>query len=373
MNKIIQILIMCLIVTNIYADVFNTYDIVKEKEIEKGSEINQLGWDESRKEGGGVPGPKSFTISKQYEFFIPDVINRRISIFNKEFDLVNSIIVDKNRKYHFSNLLKTDKNGNILIQYRNELSKLTKQGDLIFDFDIGNFPHPVIRDGNFFPIDENVIFYNKEKKPIVITQEGFLLKETTSLQKLNEINTKDSNSLVQAESSQSIVLSQGMKLELDKAKQDIEGIIIGDRFFSSNFSQTQKYFEKIKNVRDEISVQKSRNLSSGVSVYPEKKKIDLNIDDYYMSFIGYDNDHNGYWHAEQKKTVKAAKKILIVIFSRYGELLDAFQFGETFKNHPNTELFDTTWAKTAIAPNGDVWFMKGSEKGHTFWKVERQW
>jgi hypothetical protein len=131
-----------------------------------------------------------------------------------------------------------------------------------------------------------------------------------------------------------------------------------------------EYFEKIKAVRDYIIAEKEK-------LYGYKKKVDINLDNYSLHFIDYDDDHNGYWEAIRDDS-ENQKSYAVIIFSKYGELLDAFFYGQYKEGEdgslkPYFQNFPASGAEIAIAPDGDVYFMIGNKKEYTFYKVKRAW
>ena len=84
-------------------------------------------------------------------------------------------------------------------------------------------------------------------------------------------------------------------------------------------------------------------------------------------FIGYDIDHNSYWRSAEK--INRNYNFFIFVYSSKGEIIEAFYFYD-LKDH---NALNGKKIHTAVAPNGDVYFMRNDENGSHFWKVERRW
>ena len=144
-------------------------------------------------------------------------------------------------------------------------------------------------------------------------------------------------------------------------------ILVGDNFYATKFRTNKEYFDKIKDIREYVKVEKIK-IRNG----EEKKEIDINLDDYDYTLFGYDKEHNGYWGAG-KQVDADTRNLAIIIISKYGEVLDGFYFGQYYKNKPDFSLYPTSSAEVAIAPSGDVYFLVGSKEKYTLYKVERRW
>ena len=361
-----------------YCEEINKYQFRKIKIISIGSEPGHIGYDKSLIPAGVTPGPSTFKFNKDGNIYIPDRVNERINIYNNQFEYSYTIIEKNKKQVHETYHFKIDKNNNIIAKITGEgIRKINNSGNLVFK--VNNLPRAVTSVNNFFIHNDKILFYDDKKNIKSISVEGIIETSQETQTYLNGLDLQKENSGYRSGIGPETELTEVQQGVIQTFKSEKKGIIIGDKLYQASFYKNREYFEKLQQKelkivegQQSLTEETQKNLLSR-GITPESDKVMLDIDKYDLYFIDYDKNHNSYWKAKQKKAVKAVKKHLIVIFSRYGELLDAFQFGETFRNHPNTELFDTTWAIPAIAPNGDVWFMKGSEKGHTFWKVERKW
>ena len=138
--------------------------------------------------------------------------------------------------------------------------------------------------------------------------------------------------------------------------QDRKHIIVGSQFLSTDRDRVQKYYEELE--KENATVRSFNAESSRIF------NIDMSgIRSMYLQ--GYDNDGNSYWIALEKST----RKQLVLIYSKIGTILDAFYYGDINE----MKAKDERPRKVAVAPNGDVYFMRNDEKGSHFWKVERRW
>ena len=365
---------------NIFSENLNeyTYNIIKI--IPAGKKDGELGFD-SNVCCGSFPGPITLTISKNNYIYIPDLLNERICKYDMELKFINNIFEKNDKICHFSQNILVDENENLIcITSTKGLIKISSNGERLYMTDENILPsHTRSMKNYFFLNNDKILFYDNKKNIKSISEDGKEESNEVTFAYLKKLELQEINSEFSSGIGPETELTEFQQGVIQSVKAEKKNILIGDKLYQSSFYKNREYFEKLQQKelkvvegQQPLSEETKTSLKSR-GITPESDKVVLDLDKYDFYFIEYDKDHNSYWKAEQKKAEKAVKKHLIVIFSRYGELLDAFQFGETFKNHPNTELFETTWAKVAVAPNGDVWFMKGSEKGHTFWKVERQW
>ena len=71
MKKYLPLFFMLLVVSYIaFTDGINEYSFIKLKKIPIGNNLGELGWDSRYYMGGGVPGPATFTISKDMKIYI---------------------------------------------------------------------------------------------------------------------------------------------------------------------------------------------------------------------------------------------------------------------------------------------------------------
>ena len=353
---------------------FSKHEFIKVKTIPAGKEEGLIGWNEKNIEGGGYPGPVTFTISKNNVIYIPDRINARINLYDLRLNFVRTII-DKEKESHFAFSMKVDEDDNIIsVLIGKGMKKIDNNGNKLFFVSYKNLPEETMYIYNYFPIENKIYFYNDSADLEIINESGSILKNDQALGVLKDVSRKltaSDNSLAVSNHSQ----GQGPELMIEKDRQiknyqdNAKHILIGDKLFTTNFKKMKEYNENMKEINSALV---EAGLSKGTKPQPDKQ-IDLEIKKYSFGLIGYDNDHNSYWQLTERKTVKHIRMQAIAVYSRYGELLDAFYYGQIFHYENNNELYETTGSHVAVAPNGDIYFMLGHKKGHTFWKVERQW
>ncbi|MBN2532995.1 MAG: hypothetical protein JXB88_08890 [Spirochaetales bacterium] len=336
---------------NIYGEELNEYSVKIVKKIQTGNEEGMIGW---KMLPGGFTGPSTFFVSND-RIFIPDRMNYRVNIYNRNLNFERTLKEKDTNEASATYKMKMDANLNMIyISTISGLVKIDSAGNRLFSTGYKNLSIKVRNQYNFFPINDSIFLYNDDNKIECITNKGEFLKGEKAVLEINKINEKSTNN---------------MELPPDKNKiiNDIQEndslLIINNNFYSADFIKTKEYFNKIETVRQYISTQKKITSS---------KNIKLNISDFSVHFIGYDAYHNSYWDGSINKLNKI-KKYAVIIYSKYGELLDAFYYGQYDNYEPNYTLYPTTGALIAVAPNGDVYFLTGNNKEYTFYKIENNW
>ena len=144
------------------------------------------------------------------------------------------------------------------------------------------------------------------------------------------------------------------------------GVVIDGCFYSNNLTKQKEYFAKLREAFREVTLPQSQMSAS----------VCIELDDYSVTQSGFDSDHNYYWWANTRNANEGKHKQVVIVLNKYGQILDAFQYGEIDKSSPDyydKTTYPTSGATVAVAPSGDVWFMVGNEKGYNFYKAERQW
>ena len=363
MNKIIYIFLFFIFLTGLlYSDELSNYSIIKIKDIPSGKEEGMIGWQPAI--AGGKSGPSCFAISKK-NIYIPDRVNYRINVYDLDSVFIRSIVEQKDKKAHFSNSLKIDEKGNIIyLSSRTGLRKIDNNGNIVYSLD-KNLPRKVHQYKSFFPLNDEIFIYNDQGEVESISNSGKIEAVCKAKARLQEItNTEDK---LQNTISRAIKIPDEKKQIIDILGNSSKHLMVGDNFYSANFRDNKEFFDKVKELREFVRLEKVKN--RGIE---EKKEININLDKYSMKFIGYDKEHNSYWKGIQDK-VKDAKNYAVIIYTKYGELLDAFYYGQHYKNKPNLELYSTSGALVAVSPAGNVYFLVGNKKQYTLYKVERQW
>ena len=360
------LLIFCILLTsNSYS--INEYSIIKIKNIASGKNEEQIGWEPAV--AGGFSGPTSIVISKDNELYIPDRVNDRINVYDLNFNFIRTIIEKENKKAHFTKKLKIDDDGNLIyLSSSKGLVKINSNGDNLFLVDKNKLPRQVTQYRLFFPIADNVFIYNDQGEVAYIDNTGKIESADKAVNRLIEIENKNKENAL----STVIKITDAMKQTIKSLQMSKKHLIVGDNFYSTSIYKTREYFDKIKDIREYIKSEKSKIYGG-----EEKKELNINLDDYGYTFYGYDKEHNGYWGAGKQDDDNTWNSA-IIIFSKYGEILDAFYYGQYKKGEntglqPDYSLYPTSGAEIAVAPSGDVYFLVGSKEKYTLYKVERRW
>jgi hypothetical protein len=367
MKKYMIIFVFILTANYLNSDNLNEYVFIKNQTIQTGKEDGKIGWQPAI--AGRPSGPSALAISDQEILYVPDRVNYRINAYDLNLNLIKTIIEKGNKECHFAIELKIDKNENIIALLSGKgLKKIDQQGYSSFFISWHNLPNNGSNYNNFFPLNGDIFLYNNENKIQFIRNDGAIQKTDKAIEQLRGISIEKKKSM---RSMQSFVLPSEIEQSLEKLGRDPSNLIVDDEFYSADFFQTKSYFEKIKELRNFIKAQKEKmQKESG-------KKINIELDSYSLHFIGYDKEHNSYWDASNDAS-PTRMDYSIIIFSKYGELLDAFYYGQSVKDAKGNwfssfEKYPTTNAEIAVAPNGDVYFLTGNKKEYTFYKVERKW
>jgi hypothetical protein len=351
---------------------FNNYPFVKVQTIQSGQDKEMIGWEPSV--AGGFSGPKCFVLSHSGYVYIPDRVNTRLIILDSGFHFFREVKEKINPELQFTLAMKLDQNENI-IYYSNAsgLVKIDKDGNRIFFIKDSELPRQVKQYRNFFPIGDKVFVYNDEGEAICYNASGAVQNGDITQQYLSNYTIDEQKK--QSTQRLAYTIPSAKQKVMDELRNDKRHIIMNDRYYTTNFSANQDYFTKIKDIKEFITKQQSVTRSNNLSTISAK-------DNFGNYLLGYDDDHNGYWRGDRTNE-NGSVDYAIIIYSRYGEILDVFQYGKTVKKFfeeygvtgtaPDIENFPVTNAEIAIAPNGDVYFLVGNKKEYTFYKVTRRW
>jgi hypothetical protein len=363
MKKLFFIFILCVISLTLFCDGLNNYQLEKAKVILTGKEKGLLGWEPAV--AGGKSGPTSFAISSN-RLYVPDRVNNRLNVYDNNFNYLNTIFDKTDNVIHFATKMKVDEQGNIVASIASfGLKKIKADGSDVFTIKYADLPSQVRDQNNFFPIDSDVFIYDDNEEIAYITDKGQIVKGSEAIDRLKFHSSANTKSISKNE----IIVPADKKTSIDQLAANSKYILFIEDYFSSEFYKNEEYFKKIKNVRDYVRTQKQSQSSTAI----KDKTIDINLSKWGLNFIGYDSDHNGYWDGTQTISTQGFNKEAIIVFSRYGELLDAFYYGQNDNGKENYNLFPATNSILAVAPSGDVYFLVGNEKEYTFYKVTRRW
>lgn len=363
MKKIMVFIFVIIFIANIFGEQVNSYYFDEIGIIPKGNKEGELGW----RSGGDVSGPNTFIISKDNLIYIPDFWNDRINIYDLELNFIRTI-TEENKIIHFTSHMRVDDYGNIIayLDYKG-LKKIDGNGTEIFFIPIENLPERV---KNYIPIGKNLFFRDINNEVGYIDENGVVMDNNAALMKLGEINKQYEINSTLDYSSFSVSLPQDEKEEFRNVRNSLNIIIDGFRVYTDSANHFE-YYNRIKDIRNYIEENSSRSLNNNVEV---------DFDNYYTGVVAYDNDDNAYWIGNEKWVPgDDVRNSLIIIFSKYGELLDAFYYSQTIGHATgggvkyNTDLYPASGSIVAVAPNGDIYFMRGEDDGHHFWKVTRNW
>lgn len=367
MKKMNIIVLLLLILTGwLYSEELNNYSIIEVNVIPTGKKEGMIGW--MPRMAGGHSGPTSFTINNKY-IYIPDRVNYRINVYDLNLNFVKTIIEDK-KESHFAFAIKVDENENLTsLLVGKGLKKINQSGETLFFI-----PWKDLSDStqtyNYFVLKDEVFMYNNQGEVEYIDNSGKIEGTDKAIAKLLEIS-KDKEQL-QIKFANEINISDKKMQIIETLRNSGEYILVDVDFYSTNFRKTREYFEKIKDIREYVKLEKAKVRSS-----VEKKEVNLSIEDFSIHFFDYDANHNSYWMGIIDKPNKT-KKFAVIIYSKYGELLDAFYYGQYKKGETpgwqhDFSQYPTSGAEVAIAPTGDVYFLVGNKEKYTLYKVERQW
>ena len=124
-------------------------------------------------------------------------------------------------------------------------------------------------------------------------------------------------------------------------------IIIGDKFYTDQIDKLKKHFKAIVNKPADKIIMSYKEIGIG-------------------RLLDYDYSHNSYWlffYLDSKNNKKGG----IVVFSNQGNIIDAFYASDLM--YPSDYIISLA----AIAPNGDIYFMKLDGSYYYFYKIERKW
>ena len=356
-KKITFFIIFLIFIQKSYSMIDSDNNIIKIKIINTGNKEGEIGLDLSRAYGGGCPSPTTFSISSNNKIYIPDIINKRINIYDSELTYVKSVLEKDTKELYSAHNISIDKNGNILgISGKFNFIKINSNGETIFKFNKKLLSHDIKYNKNFFLIDDYIFYTDNKQIKHINNNENNRNNESTKeiLERLNK-----------TEEQKLITRNDKIKSKLDiikPLKEKGEQLIIGDKFYSTNFNKNLKYYKL---------VQKAIRAPLQKSKLEEKNIVLEKLHD--KSFINYDKEHNSYWKIRRPGEDNYDIIESIVIFSKDGINLDVIDYGRINEGILDIVNFPTTQSLINIASNGDIYFMKGSKEGYIFWKLERSW
>lgn len=321
-----------------YSNEIKEYNQILIGEISTGNKDGEIGDTTPFKKMGGVP-PNNFTISDDNLIYVCDFLNKRINVYDLNFIFIESIIEKQQSEIYFANKLMVNGNKSIIAHVGTiGLIKIDKSGSEIFRLKNEFLPSEVRYKHQFFLINNDILYFEKEKYTI-INEFGNRLNENESRDKIKEIKSKKNE----------LTTEESIKMESFLNSKNI--IKYNNRIFAGSFKKLREYNDFLNGLRNNTK-----------ALQGEKNKILSSLTEYDGNFniIDYDNDGNSYWNTYTKK--ENGSKPVILVISRDGEILDGFYNELSLPN-------------IAIAPNGDVYFMDRMPKAgkFLFYKITRQW
>ena len=316
--KIVFIFLICLNITAFGEDIKNYQPELLIK-IETGKKEGQIAYDKY-----GLPHhSRAFAISKEEKIYICDPYNQRIVIYDLKFIYQNSITTEDiiQNKIFFADIIYFDDFNNLIALVQAQgLYKLDKNGKKIIEVDSKNIPSSVLGLYHFYPIDDVIVFYEKDDLKY-INLEGEIISTNSPNDSLGDGQDSENK--------------QGKlnKYIMENGILNYEGKIFPKNY--KNLLQLESINSKLRS---------------------DNKNIDLKeLKEQYL--LGYDNDNNMYWKGYWGNYSTQA----IAIFSKELVLIDIF----TYKLNGNIYQ--------ALAPNGDIYIMQPLEEGVFFYKIPRRW
>jgi hypothetical protein len=349
----------------------NDYILVKVKTIPSGPESGMIGWEEPI--AGGRTGPTCFVISRNDSVYIPDRINRRVNVYDTNFEFIESIEEKEIPGIYYTFKFEVSDDGKLLYLATDDddLVLIGNEGESIFRIKGKNLPRQVKQFRNFFIIEDRIFFYNDDESIGSISSEGVIKNDEAALGDLNRL----SREVTERNQMRSISIPTEKRKIFNRIRNEKKYLLVDDSFFNSNFYDSRKYYKKIADIRKYMVENK---LSAA-------KKTEINesdIEDWGSQLIGYDNVHNSYWKGIKSAESDTVRDYYIIVYSRFGELIDVFQYGRSiqYEKKPgvkslrsDSEHYPASGSIIAVAPTGDVYFLVGNQKEYTFYKVTRRW
>lgn len=335
------LLIMILICFKLFSQL-SSYELEVFKTIAVGKELGEIGWAGSKPSIGAAYSPSTFSFNKKGEVYIPDLVNKRINIYDSNLNYLRTIVDSDNkaRSHHAIKIVFTDDESFFSVSY-NSLVKSQNDGKTLFVLNTNKDPYSSYRFTNIHYIDEKLYFYMYNGFILSIDSLGNLLSNKESIKNLAKANQK------YKQTSRSVGDDFPDSLLLEG-----KHIILGDKYFNSSFEDLKRFNYKNN---------ESKGIVNSRSIGSNKKLPKIRN----HRHIGTDSDDNTYWVA----TVGKTEDKVIVVLSKSGLVLDAFIF-DNIKKMREENLSPML---AAVSYSGDVFFMRGEEEKYNFWKVKRVW
>jgi len=351
MKKII-ILLFLFLMFRINSEETNKNIFIKIKSISVGQQSGQIGWEMEIAGGGG--GADNFLITNDNRIILQDRINYRFNIYDMDMNYITTVTEKDIVELCYAYKINITSDDDIIGVTENGFKKMDESGNTIFFINKNKLPVKVYRYDYYFPVDDEIFIYDDNDSLGVITRDGIIGTKEEAIKVINKLNNqfKEDN-----ESDTPVVLHD--KINNIKLRYDYP--VIKDEVYTISFQLFKDFIDEIRSHYENKNLHKNQVIKEN------------DFYKYNIGLIGYDEIHNSYWYAIEKNSINGKRKYIIIVYSKYGVLLASFYFGLYSNMRFNNELYPTSGAEVAIAPNGDVYFMVGNEKEYTFYKVKRAW
>jgi hypothetical protein len=322
----------------------NVYKAELVGQIQHGKEAGKIGWLDNIAKLGFEP--LAMTIGDT-ELYICDVFNNRINIYGLDLKYLSQIEM-KNLTYETNicsaKKLKID-DGNIIgAGHGIGLVKINNKGQLLYSFRTNQISENVWSTNIFFPYQDKIIFYDgseKNEKIKFIDKDGKIQEDNNLADQIESDNTASMKELFKTFAAGNDENTTKLHNFLHNKKL----VLYNERLLTGRLSDLREYYNLLK------AMSKNKVADKVISRSSET------IDFIGYIFIDFDSDGNSYW---LKPTVQQN----ILVFSKYGEMLDNF-------------TTDKLIISKAIAPNGDIYFFRGGpeldENVFRIYKISRRW
>lgn len=368
--------IFMLISFNLFTLQMNQYAINNIKIIKNGSALGEIGFNIINAYAGSSPGPKAFSIGIDNHIYVPDKINKRINVYDMNMAFRHTITEERNTGGYSAFKILVFPNSDIFCLSGNKhLLRFNNEGTLLFDINWRKLYYDV-PDENFFIINNSILIYNREKMPLLIEKSGNILSNEESISKIETINQERENFISIFNISRKD--SNFDKYQsIQKLKMSFPKVVVGNRLFSTKLYEHIEYYKKIENIltKEERMVLAQKKMQKQMKNNNIQLKAFDNIDFNIFKepyFIGFDDCDNSYWQAEIHDKDNISKQVVFIV-SMFGDIIEVFQYGERRGEDLFLDHYPATGSFLALAPNGDIYFMRGSEKGYNFYKITRRW
>lgn len=337
-NKLLRntLLLFTITVSQVIVPQINKYSYSVISNINKGYEEGALGY--FPPSGGMINGPMFLTSSNNGNIIITDSVNKRINIYNTNFEFMNSIKEETNGNSSIAYKLIIFKDYIIYYDLSSGLGGMTNNGKQFFLYKTNLLPDEIRHHYSFFKFNDFTLFYNRVSSNYfnIIDKEGNWIKGNEAKDIVDKtIKPYRDDILIQIN-------------ELALKFFDSRKIVIHEnQILSGVFEDHRDFYRFLK------------------SEYNPKLS-DININDKSddipnyrnMRFKYYDSFGNSYWQCN----TNAGRTIFIL--SKFGEIVDIIDISYAKKN---------SMSFGPVSPTGIIYFFKYNKdkKAFEFYTLDR--